>query len=46
MATALSYTRKFIILKKDFATITGLNPKGHGKIEIREIGRASCRERV
>ncbi|MDR7857596.1 hypothetical protein [Tissierella sp.] len=37
MATTLSYTRKFIILKKDFATITGSNPKGHGKLEIRGL---------
>ena len=37
MATTLSYTRKFIILKKDFATITGSNPKGHGKLEIKGL---------
>ena len=29
------YTRKFIILRKDLGTITGRNPKGHGKLEMK-----------
>ena len=29
------YTRKFIILRKDLGTLTGRNPKGHGKLEIK-----------
>ena len=37
MAATLSYTRKFIILKKDFSTIVGINPKGHGKLEVKGI---------
>lgn len=30
-----TYNRKFIILKDDYTTIDSINPKGHGKIEIR-----------
>lgn len=37
MAATLSYTRKFIILKKEFSTISGISPKGHGKLEIKGI---------
>lgn len=37
MAATLAYTRKFIILKKDFSTIVGINPKGHGKLEVKGI---------
>lgn len=37
MATNLGYTRKFIILKKDYSNIPGLNPKGHGKLEIKGL---------
>lgn len=33
----LAYTRKFIILKKEFSTIKGINPKGHCKLEIKGI---------
>lgn len=32
----MAYTRKFIILKKEFSNMGG-NPKGHGKLEIRGI---------
>lgn len=35
MSSTLSYTRKFIILKKDFGSTTKGNPKGHGKLEIK-----------
>lgn len=37
MFTNLAYTRKFIILKKEYLNIRTLNPKGHGKIELRGI---------
>ncbi|WFA08505.1 hypothetical protein [Tissierella sp. Yu-01] len=37
MAGVLGYTKKFIILKKDFCNMPGLNPKGHGKIEIKGL---------
>lgn len=37
MAGVLGYTKKFIILKKDYGNISGLNPKGHGKIEIKGL---------
>lgn len=37
MAATLSYTRKFIILKKEFSTIGGISPKGHGKLEVKGI---------
>lgn len=31
----LAYIRKFIILKKEFATFKGMNSKGHCKLEVR-----------
>ncbi len=34
---SLAYTRKFIILKKEFSTMAGRNPKGHCKLEIKGI---------
>lgn len=34
---SLAYTRKFIILKKEFSTMAGRNPKGHCKLEIRGL---------
>lgn len=37
MSRNLGYTRKFIILKKDYCNMGGQNPKGHGKLEIRGI---------
>lgn len=37
MSTNLGYTRKFIILKKDYCNIPGLNPKGHGKLEVKGL---------
>lgn len=37
MSGNLGYTKKFIILKRDFSNMVGLNPKGHGKIEIKGI---------
>lgn len=37
MPGIVGYTKKFIILKKDFCTISGINPKGHGKLEIRGL---------
>lgn len=37
MPSSLAYTRKFIILKKDFSTMTGRNPKGHCKLEIKGL---------
>lgn len=35
MSKNLSFARKFIILKKEFSNMRGLNPKGHGKLELR-----------
>ena len=32
----MTYTRKFIMLKKEFSSIEG-NIKGHGKLEVRGI---------
>ncbi len=37
MPGIVGYTKKFIILKKDFCTISGINPKGHGKLEVRGL---------
>lgn len=37
MSGILGYTKKFIILKKDFTNMLGFNPKGHGKIEIKGL---------
>jgi len=37
VSTNLGYTKKFIILKKDYLNIKGINPKGHAKIEIRGL---------
>jgi len=37
MSSSLGYTRKFIILKKEYATIARGNPKGHCKIEIKGL---------
>ncbi len=34
---SLAYTRKFIILKKEFSTMAGRSPKGHCKLEIRGL---------
>lgn len=33
----LEYTRKFIILKKEYSTIKGIDPKGHCKLEIKGV---------
>ena len=30
-----TYFRKYIIFKSDYLSIPGINPKGHGKIEIK-----------
>lgn len=35
MANNMNYVRKFIILKKEYSNMRNLNPKGHGKIELR-----------
>lgn len=35
MSNNLSYARKFIILKKEFSNMKNLNPKGHGKLELK-----------
>lgn len=37
MPSSLVYTRKFIILKKEFSTMGGRNPKGHCKLEIKGL---------
>ncbi|WP_353095566.1 hypothetical protein [Tissierella praeacuta] len=37
MPSSLAYTRKFIILKKEFSTMAGRNPKGHCKLEIKGL---------
>lgn len=37
MSRNWGYTRKFIILKKDFSNMQNFNPKGHGKLELRGI---------
>lgn len=37
MPSSLAYTRKFIILKKEFSTLMGINPKGHCKLEMKGI---------
>lgn len=37
MASSLVYTRKFFILKKEFATTEKRNQKGHGKVEFKGI---------
>ena len=37
MSRSLGYTKKFIIFKKDFSNMTGFNPKGYGKIEIKGL---------
>ena len=35
MKNEFTYLRKYIILKKDYSNISGINPKGHVKIETR-----------
>ncbi len=35
MSQSFTYKRKFIILKDEMTTISGVKPKGHGKIEVR-----------
>lgn len=35
MSTGLNFKRKFFILKNDYSSIRYLNPKGHGKLELR-----------
>jgi hypothetical protein len=35
MPAEYTYFRKYIILKNDYTNIANLNPKGHGKIEVR-----------
>lgn len=35
MSRNLGYTRRFIILRKDYSTMAHINPKGHGKLEIK-----------
>lgn len=37
MSRNLGYTRKFIILRKDYSTMVHLNPKGHGKLEVKGL---------
>lgn len=37
MSGNLGYTKKFIILKKDFSNMSGLSPKGHGKLEVKGL---------
>ena len=37
MSGNLGYTKKFIILKKDFSNMAGLSPKGHGKLEVKGL---------
>lgn len=35
MSRNLGFARKFIILKKEFSNMRQVNPKGHGKLELR-----------
>ena len=35
MVNNFTYFRKYIIFKSDYLSIPGINPKGHGKIEIK-----------
>lgn len=37
MSRNLGYTRKFIILRKEYSTMGNLNPKGHGKLEAKGL---------
>lgn len=37
MSRNLGYTRKFIILRKEYSTMGYLNPKGHGKLEAKGL---------
>ena len=37
MTNNFTYFRKYIIFKTDYQNISNINPKGHGKIEIKEI---------
>ena len=37
MTRVLGYTKKFIILKKDFSNMEGNKAKGHGKLEIKGL---------
>ncbi len=37
MPSSLAYTRKFIILKKEFSTMAERSPKGHCKLEIKGL---------
>lgn len=36
MSGEFIYTRKYIIFKDEYSNIQGLNPKGHGLLEVRE----------
>lgn len=36
MSGEFIYTRKYIIFKNEYSNIQGLNPKGHGLLEVRE----------
>ena len=35
MSNNISFKRKFFILKKEYSNMRNLNPKGHGKLELR-----------
>lgn len=35
MSINLGYARKFIILRNEYTNMEGLNPKGHGKLEVK-----------
>ncbi len=37
MSKNLGYARKFIILRQDYSTMAELNPKGHGKLELKGL---------
>lgn len=37
MSGNLGYTKKFIILKKDFSNMVGLSSKGHAKLEVKGL---------
>lgn len=37
MSKNLGYVRKFIILRQDYSTMAELNPKGHGKLELKGL---------
>lgn len=35
MSSSISFKRKFFILKKEYSNMRNVNPKGHGKLELR-----------